>query len=116
MKSMKQSGTGLDHLVTVRVDSDTLNAWRTQAKSDDISLGELIRERMSLGSTRRRSRRREPPAADPKMLAAVGRVGNNLNQIARAANRQHWPDELALLERLISIERALDSLVTHYDD
>ena len=116
MTSTKQSKTGLDHIVTLRVDGDTLTKWRTQAKTEGVSLGELIRERMSLGSPRRLVRRREPPAADPKLLAAVGRIGGNVNQIARAANQQQWPDKLALLERLISIERALDNLVVHYDD
>ena len=54
--------------------------------------------------------------ADPKLLAAISRIGNNLNQIARAANRQQWPGEIDLLHRLINIHRALRNLAPSHDD
>ena len=60
------------------------------------------------GADHRRRQTRRP-------LAAIGRVGNNLNQLARAANRQQWPEPLSLLERLISIERALKDLAPSND-
>ena len=56
-----------------------------------------------------------PPAqtavpADPALLSEIAVIGNNSNHLAQAANRQQWLDEIALLCRLIDIERSLRNL------
>ena len=61
--------------------------WQALAASRGVSLSELIRA--SLGGLRLRARR-EPPAVAPELLRELARIGNNLNQLARAANR-HEP-------------------------
>ena len=104
-------------MITLRVDTQTRSEWQAQAKADDLTLGDWLRLQVSSGTGRHSTpRRKPPPLADPALLAAIGRIGGNLNQIARAANRQQWPGEIALLGRLIDIERALANLAPPHDD
>ena len=63
--------------------------WQAQAEAEGITLSDLIRKRM--GSARPtgiepKRQRRLGRKADPALLAALGRVGNNLNQVAKWAN------------------------------
>ena len=108
----------LDKMITLRVDTATRAEWQSQAHAAGLSLGDWLRVQVSGGSGVRPviPRRKSPPAADPALLAAIARIGNNLNQLARAANRQQWPGELELLRRLIDIERALTKLAPSHDD
>ncbi len=47
---------------------------------------------------------------EPALLRELARIGNNLNQLARAANRQAPVPAAALLVRLIEIDRELAAL------
>ena len=53
---------------------------------------------------------------NPAVPAAIACIGNNLNQLARAANRQQWPGEIDLLCQLIDIERFIGNRVPSHDD
>ena len=44
---------------------------------------------------------------DPRLVREINAIGNNLNQIARAANRNQFPAALELLSSLLSIERSM---------
>ena len=117
MAERTTSHAPLDRMVTLRVDSATRAEWQAQAQSAGLSLGDWLRVQVSSGTGRHVTpRRKPPPLADPKLLAAMSRIGNNLNQIARAANRQQWPGEIELLHRLINIHRALKNLAPSHDD
>ena len=100
----------LDKMVKVRMDEDTLDSWRVCASEADLTLSDWLRSRIGEGRLQP-GPRRDPPPADPALLNAIARIGNNLNQLARAANRQQWPDRAELLLRLAAIERALENLV-----
>jgi len=67
----------------------------------------LIRSR--LDGTRLRSRREPPPIA-PDLLRELARIGNNLNQLAHAANRRQPLESVALLIRLVEIDRELAAI------
>ena len=99
----------LDARLTIRLSKDTLTLWQDAARGADLKVGEWLRTQTDPGPPARRLR--PPQPADPKLLAAIARVGNNLNQLARAANRNEWPEPIRLLERLIGLERALKSLL-----
>ena len=101
----------LKRVVGVRVDDATYAGWKERAADAGVPIGEWARNRIIQGKAVRQSRRRELPAADPKLLAAIARVGNNVNQIARAGNQGRFPERMQLLEQLIAIERALYNLV-----
>ena len=105
----KSSAERLDARLTIRLSKDTLARWQDAAYAADLSVAEWLRSQSGSGPPARR--RRPLPVADPKLLAAIARVGNNLNQISRAANRNEWPEPIRLLERLIGLERALKSLL-----
>ena len=101
----------LDKVIGLRIDSATLATWSSQARAAGLSISEWARLRIAGGQALRYLRRRDPPPADPRLLAAIARAGNNLNQIARAGNRRQLPEQIDLLEQLIRIERALNDLV-----
>ena len=85
--------------------------WQAQAEAEDLTLSDLIRKRM--GSARPtgiepKRQRRTGRKADPALLAALGRVGNNLNQVAKWANTYKTDAEARqVLAALVSIERIL---------
>lgn len=81
--------------------------WQALAASRGVNLSELIRA--SLSGLRLRTRREPPPVA-PELLRELARIGNNLNQLARAANRHEPVTATALLARLIAIDRELGAL------
>ncbi len=63
------------------------------------------------------ARRKPAPRIDPALVLAVGRIGGNLNQIARWLNRGPclWPlppiDAVEVARRLLSVERQLAQLL-----
>ena len=116
MPKLKKNQVPLDQMITLRVTARTRADWKRRAQASGLPLGDWIREQVSSRTGRRiLPRRKPPPAVDPALLTAIARYGNNLNQLARAANRQQWPDPLSLLEHLIGIERALKDLVPSND-
>ncbi len=93
--------------IKVRASNAERTRWQELATVRGVSLSELIRSR--LDGTRLRSRR-EPPLVSPDLLRELARIGNNLNQLARAANRREPVTATALLARLIEIDRELAGL------
>ena len=94
-------------LVAVRLTPDESADWRTKAKAAGVPLSALIRRAMA------RTRTWTARAADVERerTRQVSRIGNNLNQIARWANRHKGAAEaVEVLARLVSIERALTAL------
>ncbi|MDS1136740.1 plasmid mobilization relaxosome protein MobC [Nitratireductor indicus] len=63
-------------------------------------------------------RRRPVPKADPALVREIGRIGGNLNQIARWLNAAtlaghcHDIDALVVAARLVAIERAMSRAAT----
>lgn len=93
--------------IKVRASSAERARWRELAAARGVSLSELIRSR--LDRTRLRPRREAPPVARD-LLRELARIGNNLNQLARAANQREPVTATALLARLIEIDRELAGL------
>jgi Bacterial mobilisation protein (MobC) len=89
----------------------TLLAGR--AHDAGVSLSGLMREALGLVDARRR---RPMPKADPALLRELGRIGGNLNQVARwlntaSATGSHPDiDALVVATKLVAIERALTML------
>lgn len=97
--------------VKLRLRPDEADKWRDQAKAEDLTLSNLIRKRMGDA----KPTRVDPPKpkrmgrkADPALIAALGRVGNNLNQLAKWANTYKSDAETReVLALLVSIEQIL---------
>jgi hypothetical protein len=89
-------------------------ALRQKAEAAGVPVATLLRE--ALGRTDAR-RRKPAPRVDPALVLAVGRIGGNLNQIARWLNRAHAAgltptiDAVEVARRLLSVERQLAQLL-----
>ena len=87
---------------------------RQKAEAAGVPVATLLRE--ALGRTDAR-RRKPAPRVDPALVLAVGRIGGNLNQIARWLNRAHAAgltptiDAVDVARRLLSVERQLAQLL-----
>lgn len=89
-------------------------ALRAKAEAAGLSAAELMREALGLTEARRR---KPIPRAAPELVRAVGRIGGNLNQIARWLNRatrageSRQIDALQVARQLVVIERQLARLI-----
>jgi len=87
---------------------------RQKAEAAGVPVATLLRE--ALGRTDAR-RRKPAPRVDPALVLAVGRIGGNLNQVARWLNRAHAAgltptiDAVEVARRLLSVERQLAQLL-----
>lgn len=93
--------------IEIRTSADEKRRWQEIAESKGVSLSDLVR---SLLTGQRLRKRRDPPRVDPALLRELARLGNNLNQLAHAANRRDPITATALLARLIEIDRELSTL------
>lgn len=109
----KQVDHELTETLVLRCTPGQKQLIRKQAELAGVPVSRLMREAMGLVRARRR---KAPAPVSPQLLLSLARIGGNLNQIARALNaaRKHDPkamvDTIALEARMISIERALQSL------
>lgn len=98
-----------DHIVKVRVSSDEKTLWETRATAQQMTLADLIRASMNIDTVDREpKKKRLTRQADPILLANIGRVGSNLNQLARWANTHKSAAEAAeIMLALVAIEKSL---------
>jgi len=88
-------------------------AWYAKAEAKGVNFSELARQALDGIMVRRRAQLRR---IDPTLLRQLARLGNNLNQLARWANRdQRHANTLAFTAQLISIERELAKLRKAYE-
>ncbi|WP_238475752.1 plasmid mobilization protein [Rhodophyticola sp. CCM32] len=86
---------------------------RAKAEAAGLPAATLLREALGLTEARRR---KPVPRVDPALVLAVGRIGGNLNQIARWLNHAMKVgradlDTLTVARRLVVIERQLAALL-----
>lgn len=102
-------------VLRVRCSEDERAAWLRKARAQERSLSEYARCVLSAEPLQRRAR---PPEVDPVLLAAVGRAGNNLNQIARAINVDRKAgcsiDLIAVRTLLMTLDRQLAEIVAEH--
>lgn len=102
-------------VLRVRCSEGEHAAWLCKARAQERSLSDYARHVLSAEPMKRRAR---PPEADPVLLAAVGRAGNNLNQIARAMNSDHKAgraiDLIAVRTLLMALDRQLAEIVAEH--
>ncbi|WP_177213152.1 plasmid mobilization protein [Celeribacter neptunius] len=102
-------------VLRVRCTEEERSAWLRKARAQERSLSDYARHLLSDAPTQRRAR---PPEVDPVLLAAVGRAGNNLNQIARAINTDRKAgraiDLIAVRTLLMALDRQLAEIVAEH--
>ena len=103
-------------LVQARVSPKELAAWRSKASAAGVSSSALLRQAMTraavwIPAAEDAERRRLWREAERGRTREIARIGNNLNQLARWANRHKASaDATRVLERLLDIKRALQAL------
>ena len=113
-----KSTVRLAAVLGVRVPVDVAKRWREHAAGRSLSISDWLRQAIEPDSVRVIGRigapkmaRRKFSAADPALLLAISRLGNNLNQIARALNEASMQaqrvDTLRCLQVLVEIQREL---------
>ena len=103
------SGDRLDVRVTVRVPEVEAARWREAAEAAGVSVSDWLRARAAAGQDtgpvatgrptprKRALGRARVVRADPVVVEQLARIGNNLNQLARWANTEHRPVDVAAL-------------------
>lgn len=99
--------------IKFRATEEQRDAWYEKARTKGVSFSDLAR--MALDGVRV-ERRHQIRRVDPRLLRQLAGLGNNLNQLARWANRDRGAVESAqLLGRLIEIDRELAALRKAYE-
>lgn len=103
-----------DKWVHIKVAQEERDAWQAAAEAEGVTLADLIRSRMSTATVDREPRRRRAARrADPVLLAALARIGSNLNQIARWANTyKRVASVIPVMTTLVAVERAVRDVLT----
>ena len=112
---MPDSSNRKRHLVQARVSPAAFAAWTAKAAAAGVSSSALLREAMTHtgvwtppADAAAREHAREEERARTREVA---RIGNNLNQLAKWANRyQSAADAVEVIVHLAAIERALRDL------
>ena len=102
-------------VLRVRCTDEERDSWLHKARAEGRTLSDYARHLLSSEPMRRRAR---PPEVDPKLLAAVGRAGNNLNQISRALNTDRKAgraiDLIAIRTLLVALDRQLADIIAEH--
>lgn len=114
-------GAGIAHTKNARTETFVFRCTvsekeqlRAQAERAGVPAATLLRETLGLVDARRR---KPVPKADPVMIRELGRIGGNLNQIARVLNRNALSgglesiDAVRVAQHLVGIERQLGRLL-----
>ena len=103
------------HLVQARVSPAELAAWTAKAAAAGVSSSALLREAMTHTGvwtpTADDAAREHAREVARERTREIARIGNNVNQLARWANRyQSAADAVEVVVHLAAIERALRNL------
>ena len=99
--------------IEIRASEADRAQWAGKAKAAGLTLSALIRQALNDAPMPRRRRR---VAVDPALIRELARVGNNLNQLARWANRDRQAVEArAVIARLIEIDREIAAIRQAYE-
>ena len=96
-------------VLAVRVPLAVAAEWRRAAAARGLGLSDWLRQAIDpdavriTGKARLKAAKRRYSPADPAMVIAVNRVGNNINQIARSLNRQALTSERVDLLRCLRV-------------
>lgn len=102
-----------DVFVKIRTTEEEKAAWQKQAEDQKMTLADLVRRRLgdSQPVDREPKKTRSGRKKDTVLLSNIGRVGSNLNQIAKWANTYKDAAEAAeVLLALVAIEQHLSEI------
>lgn len=102
-----------DKWLHVKVSAAEREHLKMLAHARNITVADLVREAVQQRTQGiAPKRQRLTLAADPKLIAALGRIGSNLNQVGRWVNRyKSAADAVQVLASLAAIEREIKALL-----
>lgn len=96
----------------VKCTPDELAPWKSRAAAAGLTLSDLVRSLLSPSSAPVGRPKRASRKEDPALILAVTRIGINLNQLARWANKSRIGiDQVQMLAALSSIESDVRELL-----
>lgn len=98
----------------IRATADERAEWKAAADAAGLTLSDYVRRAINNSEVGRRPRgqRKEPPPADPDLLFHLGKIGGNLNQLTRYANRYaSRADAMRILNDVRRIRQQMKRLV-----
>lgn len=111
----------LTSVIAFRVPQEVGDQWRKRASYSGMNLGDWVRSKIHINEVDQCITKKQTPRrgvkmkknfkpTDPVLLGAIGRVGNNLNQITKQANTYLRPSDYLRLQALLlqirdSVER-----------
>ncbi|MCY4507326.1 MAG: MobC family plasmid mobilization relaxosome protein [Acidobacteria bacterium] len=103
------------HLVQARVSPEEYSAWTAKASAAGVSSSALLREALTHTGvwtpTADGVEREQAREVERERTREIARIGNNVNQLAKWANRyQSAADAVEVVVHLAAIERALRGL------
>lgn len=115
-QSSKAKPQPRDKWLHIKVSLDEREHLKLLAHAQGSTVADLVRASISHRVTgmKPKGRARITKAADPALLAALARIGNNLNQVGRWVNRHRGAaDAVQVLASLAAIERELKLLLPY---
>nr|WP_321458370.1 plasmid mobilization relaxosome protein MobC [uncultured Cohaesibacter sp.] len=104
----------LSQTVVMRCSAADKAKLTARAEADGQSMSELLRSTLNLIKP---SRKRGAPKVDHDLLVAINRIGNNINQLAKAINSArragdlHHIDAVNIVAALVGLDRQLANLM-----
>jgi hypothetical protein len=112
MAKRKSEKRDRDKRLTVRFNDQEYLALQDYADRAGLSLSGFLRHTTLQTKPPRQSYR---PVKDHEklavLLASIGRIGNNINQLAYVANTGSWPQEQSLNAACVDIREVRDMLI-----
>jgi hypothetical protein len=102
-----------DKWVHLKVAESERDAWQSQAADAGLTLADLMRQKMGGAAEVNRDpprRRRLTKAADPALLAILGRLNGNMNSLAKwASTYKSKAEAVPVLAALVAMDEILSS-------
>lgn len=115
-RSATPDGNRRDKWLHLKVSPSERDFLKQAAASRGTTVSDLVRASIGQSTTGVTPRDTRPARrSDPALLAALGRIGNNLNQIGRWCNRhQAGADAVQVLASLAAIDRSIKALIPQH--
>jgi|AYRH01.1.fsa_nt_gi hypothetical protein len=100
-------------LLQVRCTPAEKAEWEAKADAHGATVSELVRATFSGEPLRTKpiaKRRRDYTSVDPALLRQLAGIANNLNQLAKWANKRGGVDAVETISHLIDLERSVNQL------
>ena len=109
---MAQAVTSRTRFLAARFSEADAAKHEQAAAAAGVSVSDLIRGALDGAPPPRRTARPTVDQAElARLMGAIGRIGSNVNQLARVANSGSWPDSRALDEASADIRWMRDAVM-----